>query len=177
MPGTDAFAEATKKRKMDATGKAPWVKHAKAPRKNKGEPVKVAAPQGKTGLKWPTEAEVASARSFKQSKKIASNPAAATRDAVGASSCKGAAGVKRAAAHVRKHHIPTSRMLAEASSTESHESSPHGQMPQGSLPEIVSRPELETVLRSEPEAPLEITPVAGTGGASFLSFVVAIAAS
>jgi hypothetical protein len=36
VPGTDAFTEASKKRKMDAAGKSPVVKRVKAPRKKKG---------------------------------------------------------------------------------------------------------------------------------------------
>jgi hypothetical protein len=142
----------------------------KAPGRKKGEPVKASAPRGKTSLNPPIEAEVASARQVKQSKKTVSNPTAVIRVAVGASSYKGAAGAKRATAPVQKCHIPTSRMLAEASSAESHESSPHGQMPRASLPKVVSRPKPGAVPRSKPEAPLEITPAARTGGASFSNF-------
>jgi hypothetical protein len=49
-------------------------------------------------------------------------------------------------------------------------------MPRGSLPETVLKPGPETVPRLEPEALLEITPTAGTGGASFSGFLAAIAA-
>jgi hypothetical protein len=152
------------------------TKHAKAPWKKKGEPAKVAAPQGKTGLKWPTEAEVASTRLVKQSQKTKPNPAATTHVAVGGSSSKGAAGVKKAAAPVRKRRIPASCMLAEACSAESYESLPHDQTPQGLLPETVLRSKPEGAPRSGPEPPLEITPTAGAGRASFSSFVAAIAA-
>jgi hypothetical protein len=117
-------------------------------------------------LKRPTEAEVASARPVKQSKKIVRNPAVATRVVVGASSSKGAAGMKRVAAPIQKCCIPGLRMLAEASSTE----------PRGLLHENISRPEPATVTRSEPEPPLEITPTTGTSGALFLGFVDAITA-
>jgi hypothetical protein len=76
---------------------------------------------------------------------------------------------------IQKRCIPASHMLAEASLAESHESSPHGQTPQDSLPETVSRPKPEVVPRSGLEASLQITPVAGTGGASILNFVATIA--
>jgi hypothetical protein len=54
----------------------------------------------------PIEVEVASVRLVKKSRKTVSNPVAATWVAVGASSSKGVAGVKRAVVHVRKCRIP-----------------------------------------------------------------------
>jgi hypothetical protein len=141
VPGTEAFTEASRKRKMDVTGKTP-VKRVEAPRKKKGEPVKVVVPLGKTSLKRPSDEEVTSARPVKQSKMVVPNPAVSmtvTRVAVGASGSKGVASVKKVATPVQKRRIPTMRILAEASSAESHESSPHGQTPRDALPEIVSR--------------------------------------
>jgi hypothetical protein len=43
VPGSNAFTEASKKRKADATGKAP-AKRARASKKKKGESAKVVAP-------------------------------------------------------------------------------------------------------------------------------------
>jgi hypothetical protein len=95
---------------------------------------------GETSLKRPSDAEVASAIPVKQSKKTVANPSVVTtaaRIVVGASGSKSATSAKKVAAPVRKCHISASRMLAEASSDESHESSPYGQMPRDSLPEAV----------------------------------------
>jgi hypothetical protein len=50
VPGSDAFTEASKKRKEDAAGKAP-VKHPRASRKKKGECVKASTSRGKARLK------------------------------------------------------------------------------------------------------------------------------
>jgi hypothetical protein len=53
--GTDAFTEASKKRKIDAAGKAPAgktpVKHVKVPGKEKAESMKVVVPRTKSGSK------------------------------------------------------------------------------------------------------------------------------
>jgi hypothetical protein len=106
--------------------------------------MKVAAARGKTSLKRPSDVEVASMRLVKQSKKTVSNLMVAmtmTHVAVGAFRSKGAAGVKKAAAPVRKHHIAAMCILADACSAESHVSSPHGQTPRDLLPKIMSRPE------------------------------------
>jgi hypothetical protein len=43
VPGSNAFTEASKKRKADATGKAP-AKRTRASKKKKGESAKVVAP-------------------------------------------------------------------------------------------------------------------------------------
>jgi hypothetical protein len=166
VPGPGAFSEASRKRKMDAARKTP-VKRVKAPGKKRGEPTRVAAPQGKTNLKRPFDAEVASTRLVKQSKEVVPNLVllvTATRVAVGASGSKVVAGVKKVAVPAWKCRIPTMHILVEASSAESHESSPHGQTPRDSLPKVMSRPEPhgqtprgsvpETVPRLEPEASL-----------------------
>jgi hypothetical protein len=64
----------------------------------------------------------------------------------------------------RKRRIPAIGVMAEASSTESQESSPHGQIAPDSMPEIVSMPEPhglspqasvpDTASRMEPRASL-----------------------
>jgi hypothetical protein len=64
VPGTNAFTEASKKRKMDVARKPP-LKHMKAPEKRKGETMKIVAPQGETSLKRPSDVEVDSARLVK----------------------------------------------------------------------------------------------------------------
>jgi hypothetical protein len=116
---------------------------------------------------------------MKQCKKTAPNPAVAiatTRAVAGASRSKGAAGAKKVVVPIQKCCIPASRMLAEASSAESHESSPHGQTPRDSLPKAVLRPEPEAMPRLGPEASLQITPTTDTGGASISDFVATITA-
>jgi hypothetical protein len=156
--------------------------------KKRVEIVKVAAPRGKGSLKRPSDTEVASARPVKQSKKVVPNlsmSAIVMRIAVGAPGSKGGGSAKKGVALAQKCRIPAMRILAEASSVESHDSSPHGQTPRGSLPEITSRPEPrdqtpqgsvpETVPRTEPKASLQITHMAGTGGASILDVVATIA--
>jgi hypothetical protein len=64
VPGTDAFTEALKKRRIDAAGKTP-AKRETASGKKKGEPTKVVAPRGKASVKQPSEAEVASVKAVK----------------------------------------------------------------------------------------------------------------
>jgi hypothetical protein len=64
VPGTDAFTEDLKKRKMDAAGKTS-VKRVKEIGKKKGETVKIATPRGKTSLKRPSDVELASERPVK----------------------------------------------------------------------------------------------------------------
>jgi hypothetical protein len=77
-PGTEEFTEASKKRRMNATGKN-LGKRARVLRKKKVDTAKAAmvlgkactpqgkgaTPRGKGGLKLPSDAEVASARSVK----------------------------------------------------------------------------------------------------------------
>jgi hypothetical protein len=126
-------------------------------------------------------------RLVKLSKKTVSCPMAATTTmciAIGASDHKGAVGalgskgaacalgskdatsVKKAAAPIQKCHVPAIGVMAEASSAESQELSPHGQVLQDSTPEFASMP--------KPEASLRIAH--GAGGASILDFVGTIAA-
>jgi hypothetical protein len=163
VPGSDAFTEASKKRKADAARKA-LVKRPRASRKKKGESVKVAASWENTSLKQPSDAEVASARPVKLSKKIVPRPTAATSTttthiAVGASGpkgvigasgskgvasalgSKGATSAKKAITPVQKHCVPTIGVMEEASLIESHESSPHGQTPWDYAPKFVLWPE------------------------------------
>jgi hypothetical protein len=131
LPGTDAFIEASKKRKMDAAGKM-HVKRMKAPGKRKLTPW-ILLCREQYGSKRPSDANMAPAKPAKWIKKVAPNPAAApvmTRVIVGASGSKGAAsGAKRAAATSPKRCVPALRMLAKASSVESQESSPHEPLP------------------------------------------------
>jgi hypothetical protein len=179
VPSSDAFTESSKKRKVDATGKAS-VKCLRVYGKKKGESVKAAASRGKTSLKRPSDAEVASMRPVKLSKKIVPRPVAAasttrvaigasgpksaigasgSKGAPGASGSKGAAGAKKVVAPIQKRRVPAIGVMAEESSTESHESLPHDQMPQDSTPEFASRSGthgqmLEAALRPEPESSL-----------------------
>jgi hypothetical protein len=93
----------------------------------------------------------------KQSKKATPNPAVApvvARIGIGASGSKGVADAKKATAPVQTHRVPTSCMLAGASSHESLVLSPHDPTPRNSLPEAVSRLEPKAVPRSELEASL-----------------------
>jgi hypothetical protein len=92
---------------------------------------------------------------------------AATRVNVGASESKGATDAKKAMAPIQKCHVPTSHMLAAASSVKFHESPPHSQAPQNSVPETVSRLEPEVVPRSGPEASLQMTHPAASVGIQF----------
>jgi hypothetical protein len=132
LPGTDAFIEASKKRKMDAAGKM-HVKRVKALGKRKADSVDIVVSRAKSGSKRPSDANMAPAKPAKWIKKVAPNPAAApvmTRVIVGASGSKGAAsGAKRAAVTSPKRRVPALRMLAKASSVESQESSPHEPLP------------------------------------------------
>jgi hypothetical protein len=195
VPGTDEFTEVSRKRRMDATGKNP-IKHARTSGKKKVEIVKAAAPRGKASLKRPFNAEVASARAAKQSKKTTPRPAATVtmmrvatepsgpKGAAGASGSKGTDSAKKIVVPARKCRVPAIGVMAEASSAESHESSPHGLTAQVSMPEILSRPEPHSqsprvslpdiAPRLEPEALLQITMPGGTGGALIPNLIAAI---
>jgi hypothetical protein len=97
---------------------------------------------------------MASARRMKLSKKTVSRTAAAattthvairtsnSKGVAGASGSKNAASAKKAASPIQKGRIPAVGIMAEASLAESHESSPHGQMPRDLVPKMTSRPEL-----------------------------------
>jgi hypothetical protein len=50
VPGIDAFIEASKKRKMNATGKTP-IKHVKVPMKKRDDSINIVMPQAKSGSK------------------------------------------------------------------------------------------------------------------------------
>jgi hypothetical protein len=97
---------------------------------------------------------VAPAKSAKRIQKAASNPVSppvATRviaRAFGSNPVsKGVdSGVKKTTAAAPKRSVPASRMMAEASSAESQESSPHEPLPQGSVPKVAARPEHEASL-------------------------------
>jgi hypothetical protein len=92
VPGSDAFTEASKKRKADAAGKAP-VKHPRVSGKKKGESAKASASRGKASLKRLSDAEVVSTRPVKLSKKTISHltvAATTTCVAIGALGPKGA---------------------------------------------------------------------------------------
>jgi hypothetical protein len=112
VPGSDALIEASKKRTADAVGKTP-VKCLRALGK-KGESTKATASWGKTSLKRPSDAEVASARLVKLSKKTVPHPAVAvttTHIAIGASDPKGAACVSgsKGAASAKKVVAPVQK--------------------------------------------------------------------
>jgi hypothetical protein len=68
VPSSDAFTEASKKRKIESVRKV-LVKHRKAHEKKKVETAKTFTPQGKVSLKRPSDMEVASMKSAKVSKK------------------------------------------------------------------------------------------------------------
>jgi hypothetical protein len=76
MLGTEEFTEAVRKRKVDTAGKNP-SKWPKVAGKKKMEVVNVAPSWRKASLKWPSAAEVASARPLKQSKKAMAHLSAA----------------------------------------------------------------------------------------------------
>jgi hypothetical protein len=144
MAGTDAFPEDSKKRKIDATGKTPVgkmpLKCVKAPGKKKAEPLKIVVSWTKSGSKTPFDVEVASTEPTKRVKKVVPNPAVAPTPVwatVGASGSRGATEGAKATSATQKHRVPASRMLAEASSTESLESSPHELLPRASPLEVV----------------------------------------
>jgi hypothetical protein len=175
MAGTDAFPEDSKKRKIDATGKTPVgkmpLKCVKAPGKKKAEPLKIVVSWTKSGSKTPSDVEVASTEPAKRVKKVVPNPAVAPTPVwatVGASGSRGATEGAKATSATQKHRVPASRMLAEASSTESLESSPHELLPRASPPEVVMRPERESSLH--------ITSRIYVGGASISDVVAAITA-
>jgi hypothetical protein len=93
VPGSDASTETSKKRKTEYVGKV-VAKRPKAPEKRKAYTTKTFALRGKTGLKWPSDVEVASLKSLKLSKKIvprAVATAAAARCTLGASGPKSTA--------------------------------------------------------------------------------------
>jgi hypothetical protein len=88
--------------------------------------------------------EVASARPVKQTKKAMFCPAMTvtiTGTSVGASGSKVVVDTKKTTMLARKRRIPAIGVMAEASSSESQVSSPHGQTAPDSMPEIVSMPE------------------------------------
>jgi hypothetical protein len=115
---------------------------------------------------------VAPAKPAKRIKKVAPNPAAApavARVVAGASGSKGTTGgEKNAATTALKCRAPASCMLAEVSSVESHESSPHEPLPRGLVPDVT--------MRLEHEASLHITSTAIIDGALASNVVAAIAA-
>jgi hypothetical protein len=141
--------------------------------RKKDEALRIVVPRTKTSSKWPSDAEVASVKPVKWTKNVAPSLAvspAVARVSTGASGCKGVANcVKKVAVLVQKCHVPSSRMLAEASSVESNESSSHDPLPRDSLLEVVSRPKRE--------ASLQITPTTDVSGALISSVVVAAATS
>jgi hypothetical protein len=176
VPDFDAITKASKKRKVDATRKAP-VKCPRVSKKKKEESMKASTSRGKASLKRPSDAKVASVRPVKLRKKNMSRPTAAatmTHIAIGASgpkgvadaSCskgvasasgsRGAVTVKKVVAPVKKCCVLAIGIMAEASSAKYQESTPHGRMPRDST--------LEFVLMLEPEASLQIA--CGAGGAS-----------
>jgi hypothetical protein len=112
-------------------------------------------------------AEVASARPVKQTKKAmfcSATTVTVTGTAAWASGSKVVVGTKKTMMLAQKRRIPAIGVMAEASSTESQESSPHGQIALDSMPEIVSMPEPhslaprasvpDTASRTEPRASL-----------------------
>jgi hypothetical protein len=105
----------------------------------------IVVPRTKIGSKQPSDAEVDLAKLVKLTKKSAPSLAVVLAVAcvsIRASVSKGAASdVKKTVTLAQKHRVPASRMVAEASSVESHESSPHDP-----LPEAVSRLEHEALL-------------------------------
>jgi hypothetical protein len=186
VPDFDAITKASKKRKVDATGKAP-VKRPRVSKKKKEDSMKASTSRGKASLKRPSDAEVASVRPVKLSKKSMSCPTTAatmTQIAIGVSGPKGAAGasgskgvahasgsrgavtVKKVVTPVQKRRVPAIGVMTEASSAKYQESTPHGRMPRDST--------LEFVLMLEPEASLQIAH--GVGGASISDFASTIAA-
>jgi hypothetical protein len=89
-------------------------------------------------LKRPSDAEVASAQPVKQTKKAMFRPIAtttATGMVAWVSGSKVVADAKKIVMPAPKCHVPAIGVMAEASSTESQESLPHGQAAWDSLPE------------------------------------------
>jgi hypothetical protein len=68
--------EALKKRRIDVAGKTP-AKHVNAPGKKNTEPLKIIVPQAKTGMKRPSDVEVASAKPVKRTKNVAQSSSVA----------------------------------------------------------------------------------------------------
>jgi hypothetical protein len=178
-PGTKEFTEPSKKRKMDAAGKNPSKRamvHGKKVETAKPAvlPGKTCTPRGKGGLERPSDAEVASARLVKQTKKTMFRPtvtATAFGTVAGAFESKVAASTKKTVMPARKRRVPAIDVMAEASSTESQESSPHGPATRDSLSKNVSMPEPHHLSppssvpniapRAEPRSSLHITTPAG----------------
>jgi hypothetical protein len=117
---------------MDAAGKT-FVKRVKASGKKKDEALKIVVPWVKTSSKQPSDVDVASVKQVKWTKKVAPSPMmalATTCISARVSGSKGAiGGTRKAVAPVSKCRVPASHMLAEASSVESHKSSPHDPLP------------------------------------------------
>jgi hypothetical protein len=132
VPGTEAYTETLRKRKLDAYGKTS-TKRVKVPGKMKIEPLNIVVPWAKSSTKQPSDAEIALAKPVKRTKKIALGSSTAPAMAwvvAGASGAKAlTAGTKRFATPVWGRRIPLARMLAEASSVESQESPPHDSLP------------------------------------------------
>jgi hypothetical protein len=64
-----------------------------------------------------------------------------TGTAAGALGSKVVAATRKTVVPAQKHSVPAIGLMVEASSTKSHESSPHSQTAQDSILEIVSMPE------------------------------------
>jgi hypothetical protein len=195
MPGTEEFTEAMKEWKLDATEKNP-SKCSKAVGKRKMELVKVATSQGKASLKRPIAAEVASARTLKQTKKTKVRPAATTttcvptgalssKVAAGAFSSKDVASMKKMVVPIHKCRVLAIGAMAVASSKESRESSPHGRVTRDLTSEIASRLEPRgqssraslsgSMPRLEPNALLQVTTPLDIGRASIVNVTTAVA--
>jgi hypothetical protein len=194
-----ASAEASKKRKVESVEKV-VLKRPKVHGNKGAEPAKTSVLLRKRGLKQSSNTNVASVKSVKLSKKtlpraITSGAAAygtlglfGSKNAPGASVpgagggvsgskavagflvSKATSGAKKAAAPSNKHHIPMVGAMAELSSEESQESSPHGQAVQISALKIVSEPRVQSPGASRPRPdsralPKIVAPL-GVGGGS-----------
>jgi hypothetical protein len=99
------------------------------PGKKNAEPLNIVVPRAKSGVKRPSDVEIASAKPVKQTKKIALGSSAAPVAARVGAGTLGAKALAAGVTPVRGRRIPPTCMLAEASSAESQESSPHDPLP------------------------------------------------
>jgi hypothetical protein len=172
--------EASKKSKADAYGKASG-KRTKVSTKRKVGSLKIVVPKAKSGVKRPSDMELALVKPVKRMKKFilssSKSPAPGLGNVRASSSKAPAATVTWVATSIKGRRIQPTFMFGAASPAESQESSPHNSMPKASEEAPAIAAELAaTSAATDTKASLPIVTVAGGSGATTsLAFATASA--